>query len=636
MADGIEQGGQSIAAGILSAAKQMRADEEARVKALLTAGQQHPEILDDPNVYKTIRDYTRDDTTAKALIETSRSKSLPGQAVSTLGAMGVPEQTIRQTVAPGSIPLPAGEPGPVQPAPTQTELGQAALGSLPEIAAQRGFGVDISPTRGISIRQAPPTRVEVGEMSGLQAWQGVREQLADSGLPPDKVDVLASRLTLSAMAKSGQIPPPWMRDMALASTDTAIAAARESAIKTAGAQVTQQFAAGTATETARGTAIGGAQARRAEAETAAGAPGARNLGQRPSLQQLSIEAQQGSQLIVDSSGNIIALPSGETPTTGEGPKGVPAATAAMKPELIQGYNSMRSVMTDLSDPKIAALFPSEKDYGRVGARIKGMTIERFTRQFTDPAAADAAIRRLAEMRVQAERLAIGGVPRAQGIVDLLGNVSSGIENRSYTREQFGQAMNQLNTMLGELGPQMKLEVRGGPQQPKEGTPAAGTPAPVRAAPPPEQGTSIGDKQNNPGHVKSTAFTRRLPGYVGDGKAATDGGKFAIFDSAESGRNAIDAVLTRVHGSKSVATALNQYSGGGYDVNKVAADAGVNPRQTIASLTPDQRSTLIDSMIGAEGSSTGLSREARAARYAKLVNDKKMTAEEAARRLRPSR
>ena len=75
MADGILQGGQAIADAITSVADQRRKAEETRVKALLAAGQQHPEILDDPNVFKTIRGYAGDDMTAKALIETDRKST---------------------------------------------------------------------------------------------------------------------------------------------------------------------------------------------------------------------------------------------------------------------------------------------------------------------------------------------------------------------------------------------------------------------------------------------------------------------------------------------------------------------------------------------------------------------------------
>lgn len=644
MADGIEQAGHSIAEGILSAAQQMRQNEEMRVKALLEAGKTHPEILDDPNVYKTIRGYTRDDATAKALISSSQAKSLPGQALTTLGAIGVPEQAIRQTVAPGSVPLPQGEPGPVQPAPSQTQLGQAALGALPELAQQKGFGVSIGPS-GISVKQSPPTRSEAGEQAGLQAWDTARTELLNAGLPPEKADTLGARLTLSAMARSGQIPPSWMRDMALAETQDSLAAARERAVKDAGAQVERENAASIASEKARGQVTGKAAGEaaipfqtmsitkpdgtkidipltQAGAYAATGEPTAVTLGRNPSKTQLEAAAQTGADLFTGPNGDLIQVPIGHAPTLDK----VPASNLIMGSEAIKMLAQVKGVVDGLTDPKFLKLFPSEAKDGRERARAAGYA-QSWVRGLSDPADALAKRGELRQLGFRLARLFGSNSQLSDAERENAQKVLQPVIDGTATQEQIIEAQKSLNRFIAAATSR--------PGAPASAAPAPAAPAAPKpaAAAPKEQGTSLGDKQNNPGHVKATAFTRRLPGYVGEGKAAKDGGKFAIFDSPESGRAAIESVLTRIHGTKSIATALSQYSGGGYDVKRVAMNAGVDPKQSVASLTPEQRSTLVDSMIEAEGSSTGLSREGRAARLAAKVNSGKLKAEDAARMLR---
>lgn len=656
MADGIEQAGHSIAEGILSAAQQMRQNEEMRVKSLLEAGKTHPEILDDPNVYKTIRGYTRDDATAKALIQNSQAKSLPGQALTTLGAIGIPEQAVRESVAPGSVPLPQGEPGPVQPAPTQTQLGQAALSALPELAQQKGFGVSIGPS-GISVKQSAPTASEAGERAALQAWDATATELRNSGLDPDKADTLGARLTISAMARTGQIAPSWLRDLGLADTEASIAAARERAVKGAGAQVDRENAAAIASERARGE-VGGKAAgeaaipfqtmkvtrpdgttidiplTQAGAYAATGEPTAVSLGKNPSKTQMEVAAQKGSDLIIGQSGEMIMVPIGTSPG------GVQAGAVLQGQEALAALDEVRRTIADIDSPDFLKLFPSEKQVGRATARSTGYA-KSWIRNLTDPA--EALVKR-GELRQTGFRLARLSGSNSQLSDAERENAQKTIQpiiDGTATQEQIIAAKKSLEGMLNMADKRRKAgqpppnerasdewyRANNLPIPPK----TQGVPAKKTAAP--EQGTSLGDKQNNPGHVKATAFTRRLPGYVGEGKSATDGGKFAIFDSPESGRAAMESVLTRIHGTKSVATALSQYSGGGYDVKRVATNAGVDPKQSVASLTPEQRSTLIDSMIEAEGSSTGLSREGRAARLAAKVNAGRLSKEDAARMLR---
>lgn len=653
MADGILHGGQAIAAAITDIADQRRKKQEASAKALLDAGQRNPAVLDDPDVFKSIKKYAGDEQTARALIESARQKSLPGQAVTTLGAIGVPEETIRQSIAkPGAAPLPEGVPGPTQPQPTQTEVGQAALGALPEIAQQKGFGVEIGP-QGIKVRQTPPSRSEAGEMAALQGFETTRAQLADSGLEPDKVDVLSARLTVSALAKSGMIPPAWMREMAMASTEDALAAAREKAVKTAGAQVEQTFAAGTAAEKARGQVTGKAAGEaatafqtmtvtrpdgtkvdiplsQASAFAATGEPTAVSLGKSPSKEQMEAAAQRGADLVIGGSGEMIMVPIGTSPS------GVPAAAILQGQEALSALDEVRRVIADIDKPEFLSLFPSEKEVGRATARSAGYA-KSWIRNLTDPASALAKRGELRQTGFRLARLSGSNSQLSDAERENAERVIKPVIEGTATQEQVIEAKKSLDGMLNTADKRRRTG------QPVPNEPASdewykshGLPNPrkkAESAKKPAQTGSIGDRQNNPGHVKATAFTRRLPGFVGEGKSATDGGKFAIFDSPESGRAAIDAVLVRIHGSKSVATALKQYSGGGYNVNKVAADAGVDPKQSVASLTPEQRSTLIDSMIGAEGSSTGLSREARAAKLAAQVNAGKLTAAEAAEQLR---
>jgi hypothetical protein len=101
------------------------------------------------------------------------------------------------------------------------------------------------------------------------------------------------------------------------------------------------------------------------------------------------------------------------------------------------------------------------------------------------------------------------------------------------------------------------------------------------------GVNRSDRNNNPGNIKLSDFSKNFAGVVGvESRQALDGGNFLIFDSPESGINAIGELLLqgRAYQGKTAEQAIKAYNGsGGYG----ATDVGLNPNQDFQSQIKDQ-------------------------------------------------
>ena len=117
---------------------------------------------------------------------------------------------------------------------------------------------------------------------------------------------------------------------------------------------------------------------------------------------------------------------------------------------------------------------------------------------------------------------------------------------------------------------------------------------------PTASVTIPNRTNNPGNIKDGAFAAAQPGYIGPGPAATDGGRFAVFDSPAAG----GAAMTNLLGAPSyqgltVNQAANRWSNGGYG-GEVGAAAGIHPDRPMSSLSDAERAQLASSMARREG------------------------------------
>jgi hypothetical protein len=122
---------------------------------------------------------------------------------------------------------------------------------------------------------------------------------------------------------------------------------------------------------------------------------------------------------------------------------------------------------------------------------------------------------------------------------------------------------------------------------------------------PAASATIPNRTNNPGNIKDSAFAAAQPGYVGPGPTATDGGRFAVFNSPASGMGAMTNLLGSPHyQALTVDQAANRWSGGGYG-GEVGAAAGIHPDRPMSSLSDAERAQLATSMARREGFTGGL-------------------------------
>jgi hypothetical protein len=111
----------------------------------------------------------------------------------------------------------------------------------------------------------------------------------------------------------------------------------------------------------------------------------------------------------------------------------------------------------------------------------------------------------------------------------------------------------------------------------------------------------GWRNNNPGNIEASAWTKSQPGYIG-----TDN-RFAIFDTVENGVKAQAALLgTKNYASKTIAGAISMYAPE-FENNtrsytqQVANAIGVDPNTKMSDLSPRQREQMVNAMHEVEGS-----------------------------------
>ena len=113
------------------------------------------------------------------------------------------------------------------------------------------------------------------------------------------------------------------------------------------------------------------------------------------------------------------------------------------------------------------------------------------------------------------------------------------------------------------------------------------------------------RNNNPGNLEASPFTQKMPGYVGSD------GRFAIFDTPESGFNAMGNLLQSYgnRGFNTVSSILNRYSPQSDPTNKpgstsnyvnvVAKAVGVDPNAPLDFSNQSVMDKLIRSMTKVE-------------------------------------
>lgn len=115
------------------------------------------------------------------------------------------------------------------------------------------------------------------------------------------------------------------------------------------------------------------------------------------------------------------------------------------------------------------------------------------------------------------------------------------------------------------------------------------------------------RNNNPGNIKASSWSTNLPGVIGvEASAAADGGNFLIFDSPQSGLNAIRALLQQGSSYQNVTAeqAMRKYSGGGYGAEAVGLASATNFQSQIAD--PAVLDKLVDAIAKREGFQGGAS------------------------------
>jgi hypothetical protein len=112
--------------------------------------------------------------------------------------------------------------------------------------------------------------------------------------------------------------------------------------------------------------------------------------------------------------------------------------------------------------------------------------------------------------------------------------------------------------------------------------------------------TLPERTNNPGNIKDSSFAQNQPGYVGAGPAATDGGRFAVFDSPASGTTAMSNLLRGPgYSGLTVDQGLTRWSNGGYG-GEVGAAVGIDPSRRIGDLNDAERGVLATGMARREG------------------------------------
>jgi hypothetical protein len=115
------------------------------------------------------------------------------------------------------------------------------------------------------------------------------------------------------------------------------------------------------------------------------------------------------------------------------------------------------------------------------------------------------------------------------------------------------------------------------------------------------GVNRSDRNNNPGNIKVSEFTKSFEGVVGvEANKAADSGNFLIFNSSQDGFNAMGKLLSNTNYTKLTAEqAIKRWNGGGaYGAATVGLDPGKNFGQQIQD--PVKLQQVVQAMAKAEG------------------------------------
>lgn len=143
------------------------------------------------------------------------------------------------------------------------------------------------------------------------------------------------------------------------------------------------------------------------------------------------------------------------------------------------------------------------------------------------------------------------------------------------------------------------------------------------------GVNRSDRNNNPGNIKVSDYTKGFAGVIGvESNPAQDGGYFLVFDSPQSGINAIGKLLSEGKSYKGVTaeTAIKRYNGNG---SYGAKDVGLDPNKDFQSQISDVniRNSVANKIAQLEGFTGGASPVNQVAEnYAKLIQQGKMKIE----------
>lgn len=152
------------------------------------------------------------------------------------------------------------------------------------------------------------------------------------------------------------------------------------------------------------------------------------------------------------------------------------------------------------------------------------------------------------------------------------------------------------------------------------------------------GVNRSDRNNNPGNIKLSDYTKGFDGVVGvESSPAEDGGNFLIFESPEDGINAIGRLLLEGNSYQGVnaETAIKKYNGGGaYG----AKDVGLDPNKDFQSQIQDEtkRFNVAMAIAKAEGWSNKAVEEVsstEAKSWANLISEGKAKIENVPQKMR---
>jgi uncharacterized protein (UPF0335 family) len=138
------------------------------------------------------------------------------------------------------------------------------------------------------------------------------------------------------------------------------------------------------------------------------------------------------------------------------------------------------------------------------------------------------------------------------------------------------------------------------------------------------GVTRSDRNNNPGNIKVSDNTKNWEGVIGvESSSAADGGNLLIFDSPESGINAIvKLLLTNGYSGMTAEKAIKRYNGNG---SYGAATVGLDPNQDFQSQLQDPaKLKSVAALIAQAEGFTGGSKTTttNAENWAKLITDGK--------------